>query len=1028
MARAPSHAPDVERWLREESTGLRRLARSLLRSDADADDCVQDAWLAALRAPPASAPRSWLRTVVRHLAFRRGRDAGRRVRREAVAARGEGTPSVADTAARLEIRRRVLDAVASLEEPYRTTLTLRYFDGLSPTGIASRQGVPVKTVKTRLSRGLARLRAALDESHGGRRATWTHALAIAIAGRTALAAAAGGATVLGGLVAVKKSIALALLLLLLVGAGVATWTALDRPPTETPTETADGPSLPTAPTLTGARPERPARETAPAPSSVLREGDVVPEATFAGRVVDEAGRGVPGASVSLVWHSVRMGSGEAVNATHLILRRERERREAPAATTGAEGYFRFDRPYGSASFLRAAAAGFVDTVSGLAQSGTFATIRLSREGALRVRALSEDGKPVEGAEARLVSAHLSGKVQVGPRQVFATAKTDAAGRARLPAAPGAWLRLEVVPLEPDLGLVEQALSPTSEEVEVRLPRVTVAERRIVDAETGAALPTAWVDLQRGFDWGSYEHEGFRRRVFADRDGVVRLPHQEGYTGGYASAPGYEASFAWHDPVRLSRAMTVEGVVVTAEGVPLPGAAILVAIPDTVVFEEAYLGRSPVAAWSDEAGRFSLEVRLPHAVSGEDPPDRGVRSLLALHPAHVAAVVDGIAVEPGRRRTVTLRCPRPATLAFEVVDAASKPLADVGIGVSRLIPRGPTWPVPAGTPWGVDTVNLERSRHLRTDAGGRCEAGGLPPGPHVVHVGMQAVEVDLVEGERRPLRIVRGAGPSIRGRVVTSKGDPVAGVRVDLFGPAASVQTSAADGSFAFLDVKPGEYGVGVSYPVEERGPPQGFHVSARPGDQVLLRVPSGPARVRIVVEGPPEGTAEFSLVTVPGGYVPAGTGFAPMPTSPFETAGFTPGTGLVVVRAKGYGWTAVRFEAPEATTTEVRVALRPAGTVDVRLPPAAIRKGAYARLHRSDGFPGPLVAGDRRLLYGIQRCKGDVDEFGFAAVDGVFRLPDVPPGRYDVSYGRYDGSAWVSLAASTVEVRSGATTEVSLAP
>jgi RNA polymerase sigma-70 factor (ECF subfamily) len=54
-------------------------------------------------------------------------------------------------------------AVASLPEPYRETIVLRYFGELSIAEIASQTGRPIGTVKTHLGRGLLRLRPALAE-------------------------------------------------------------------------------------------------------------------------------------------------------------------------------------------------------------------------------------------------------------------------------------------------------------------------------------------------------------------------------------------------------------------------------------------------------------------------------------------------------------------------------------------------------------------------------------------------------------------------------------------------------------------------------------------------------------------------------------------------------------------------------------------------------------------------------------------------------------------------------------------------
>lgn len=81
-------------------------------------------------------------------------------------------PSAADSVARLELAQRLVAAVKALDEPYRTVVLLRWFDGLKPAAIARRTGAPVETVRTRLKRALEQLRWRLDEHHGGERATW----------------------------------------------------------------------------------------------------------------------------------------------------------------------------------------------------------------------------------------------------------------------------------------------------------------------------------------------------------------------------------------------------------------------------------------------------------------------------------------------------------------------------------------------------------------------------------------------------------------------------------------------------------------------------------------------------------------------------------------------------------------------------------------------------------------------------------------------------------------------------------------
>jgi hypothetical protein len=65
--------------------------------------------------------------------------------------------------------------VLALEEPYRETVLLRYFENLPPRAIARRLAVPVETVRTRLKRALETLRARLDRDYGARGA-WSLAL------------------------------------------------------------------------------------------------------------------------------------------------------------------------------------------------------------------------------------------------------------------------------------------------------------------------------------------------------------------------------------------------------------------------------------------------------------------------------------------------------------------------------------------------------------------------------------------------------------------------------------------------------------------------------------------------------------------------------------------------------------------------------------------------------------------------------------------------------------------------------------
>jgi RNA polymerase sigma-70 factor (ECF subfamily) len=157
-----------------EMRWLRGLAKSLGADAHTADDLSQPTVLKVLEHPPETdrSVRGWLRTVLGNRLRKSRRTRIRREAREARAARPESGASTFDVVARAAIQREVSDAVMALDEPYRSTVLLRFFEELPPRRIASLLGVPVATVKTRLARALDQLREQLDRAHGGDRRSW----------------------------------------------------------------------------------------------------------------------------------------------------------------------------------------------------------------------------------------------------------------------------------------------------------------------------------------------------------------------------------------------------------------------------------------------------------------------------------------------------------------------------------------------------------------------------------------------------------------------------------------------------------------------------------------------------------------------------------------------------------------------------------------------------------------------------------------------------------------------------------------
>ena len=163
MSTAASNQPDAHQLL-EESAWAKSLAGRLVRDEATADDVAQDVWLATQKdaARDIQHRGAWISRVVRNLAFRsHRRDANRKAREERVARPELVVDQTAEVIEKAEVHKRLVDEVLGLDEPYRSTVLLRYFEDLSTAAIAERKGLPHATVRTHLARGIARLRSRL---------------------------------------------------------------------------------------------------------------------------------------------------------------------------------------------------------------------------------------------------------------------------------------------------------------------------------------------------------------------------------------------------------------------------------------------------------------------------------------------------------------------------------------------------------------------------------------------------------------------------------------------------------------------------------------------------------------------------------------------------------------------------------------------------------------------------------------------------------------------------------------------------
>lgn len=157
-----------------------RLARTIVGSDADAEEVTADAFLQLWDRGEAFDPdrgslRSWLATIARSRALDhvRSRDRRHAAHIRAAEAGDEGAAvniSAAESPDRRTIVgeiRDVLDrALDELSAEQRRAIELAYFAGLTQSEIAATLGEPLGTVKTRIRDGMNRLRTSFDSSSG----------------------------------------------------------------------------------------------------------------------------------------------------------------------------------------------------------------------------------------------------------------------------------------------------------------------------------------------------------------------------------------------------------------------------------------------------------------------------------------------------------------------------------------------------------------------------------------------------------------------------------------------------------------------------------------------------------------------------------------------------------------------------------------------------------------------------------------------------------------------------------------------
>jgi RNA polymerase sigma-70 factor (sigma-E family) len=157
---------EFERFAALEADALLRSAYLMIGDRGEAEDLVQECLLRLARKWPRvrsmEHPGAYARRVLFNLILDGG--GGRAKRRTELSAiqTADGHAGAQETTVALETRVELLQALGELPARQRAVLVLRYFADLPETEVATILDCPRGTVKSSSSRGLERLREALD--------------------------------------------------------------------------------------------------------------------------------------------------------------------------------------------------------------------------------------------------------------------------------------------------------------------------------------------------------------------------------------------------------------------------------------------------------------------------------------------------------------------------------------------------------------------------------------------------------------------------------------------------------------------------------------------------------------------------------------------------------------------------------------------------------------------------------------------------------------------------------------------------
>jgi RNA polymerase sigma-70 factor, ECF subfamily len=150
--------------VREREVSILRTAYRMLGNWADAEDVAQEVFVRlhrhGLSFPTAAALNAWLYRVAVNLCLDRTRSSRPRGELRDIS---DGSESAETAAIRSEQGRRLMTALGRLPARERAVIVLREIEGLSTAEVAEVFGSTETTVRSQISKAMARLRTMLSE-------------------------------------------------------------------------------------------------------------------------------------------------------------------------------------------------------------------------------------------------------------------------------------------------------------------------------------------------------------------------------------------------------------------------------------------------------------------------------------------------------------------------------------------------------------------------------------------------------------------------------------------------------------------------------------------------------------------------------------------------------------------------------------------------------------------------------------------------------------------------------------------------